>query len=309
MAKLIPSAALSTELINRTPNFRKGGNHPRTLEKILSVEELPRHNEVVDLLVYSEVVARNDPELHEEVFGMHRLMAGQNEMGLWGGFPEHDVYHILTKEFIEALVEEIKRLNLAGQIIEVAAGKGKLSYWLNQYGIPVIATDINPRNPSVVKIEAREALKKYEPVAVISSWLWATEPNIREKYINSTLQKAMLETNTVQWYLELGCIPSHQLVDGSGRDAAFERRVLTEAASHSIPVDLFINYRSLPAVKSGENTWVWNSSTIQDSNYHSRIINLFWRHSEKFLAKHPSVYLWQRNALPQSLQQPLKTHF
>lgn len=88
---------------------------------------------------------------------------------------ENRIYQFWNKEYIECLANEIKKRVGNKLVLEVAAGDGMLSYWLRSYGVNIIATDsgewkITPRN-HVEIIDAVSAIKKYNPIMVIASWL------------------------------------------------------------------------------------------------------------------------------------------
>lgn len=102
----------------------------------------------------------------------------------------HPVFEFLNKEYVDALgaylVERVKALSETGQkpvkILEVGAGNGRLSHFLEEYleaHIPgqtlVIPTDsidwdLAPAY-AIEEIDVKDALKKHQPQIVISSWM------------------------------------------------------------------------------------------------------------------------------------------
>ena len=82
-------------------------------------------------------------------------------------------YQLLNKEFVENLADEIKKLN-PKKVIELNAGVGYLSRFLQRYGIDIIPTDSHnwnfDYNEDVEKLTYEQALEKYNPDVVIQSW-------------------------------------------------------------------------------------------------------------------------------------------
>jgi hypothetical protein len=121
----------------------------------------------------------------------------------WREFVDEDykIYEIYTQEFIENfsnfLVKHVKEFKKEGQpvtILEVGAGNGRLTYFLNS-NIKEISSDLVKciavdsgeskikeafLEVPVEKLDYKEALKKYKPQIVISSWMphdedWTTD--------------------------------------------------------------------------------------------------------------------------------------
>ena len=85
-----------------------------------------------------------------------------------------EIFQFFSEEFIEHVVESIKKLN-AHKIIEIGAGDGYLSLFLKERGIDIIATDdysrpYIDRQPHVEKLDHKSALEKYNPDLVVISW-------------------------------------------------------------------------------------------------------------------------------------------
>ncbi|MCD6590594.1 MAG: hypothetical protein J7K72_01335 [Candidatus Aenigmarchaeota archaeon] len=89
---------------------------------------------------------------------------------------ENDIYNVYNIEFVNALADEIKKLNLA-PVAEICAGNGKLSYHLRERGIDIIATDdysftfIERDEKLVERLSHRETLEKYKPRIVVAAWI------------------------------------------------------------------------------------------------------------------------------------------
>jgi hypothetical protein len=84
------------------------------------------------------------------------------------------IYQLYHESFIDLLAEQIKNLN-PSKIVEVMAGDGKLSEFLNgRHNLNIIPTDNKswkikyPDN--VIKLDALEAVNKYKPDLVIVCW-------------------------------------------------------------------------------------------------------------------------------------------
>ncbi|MBI2101287.1 hypothetical protein HYT53_01640 [Candidatus Woesearchaeota archaeon] len=186
--------------------------HKRTLDKILAVEELPTHQEVLELESFEDSNHITNPQLNVRLFGAPKLfpvalLQGKDTL-LW----RERIYNIETVEFVDALAREIAELNLDGEYLEVAAGRGKLSYWLRQKGIPIRATDLVPISEYVEQLEACLSLSKYSPAFVLTSWL----PQ------QCGLQKRVVETESVRAYIDIrGDYPGIS-IDDSGIKAFTE---------------------------------------------------------------------------------------
>ena len=110
------------------------------------------------------------------------------------------VLNVLSAEFIDALVNSILGMGIRGNLVEIGAGTGKLSYWLRQYGIPIHATDKTPAykrkdsnsdsSKEVEELDCLEALDRYDPEFVLTSWLDsdAGQKNIIEEVLELILK-------------------------------------------------------------------------------------------------------------------------
>jgi|TARA_Y100000310_G_C20588586_1_gene766746 hypothetical protein len=118
-----------------------------------------------------------------------------------GFFKGKGVNSILTEEFIEELYREMRSRRLADiPMIEICAGRGKLSYQLRKHGIDIVATDNYSqkmdRDESLVeRVEShREALEKYTPRLVVASWI-PRNPEIGDD---------VLHFPTVDYFIDIG---------------------------------------------------------------------------------------------------------
>lgn len=165
--------------------------YKETLDRILAIDKLPTNQEVIDLIAFSENnTSTKNPRLNDELFGA---------MSIDTWLISNHIYHVDTVEFVNALAKTIRAQGITGKHVEIAAGRGKLSYWLRQKGVPIISTDERtyPRLSSehVEELEGTEALKKYNPELVLTCWLSRRDDG---------LQKKMLEYETVRTYVDIG---------------------------------------------------------------------------------------------------------
>lgn len=270
-----PGTALGIYLMNTTkPDIRNPVAHRTTLEKVLSASDMPTHKEVVELLVYSETVRRSDHELHKEVFGMDSICAFPTDQGIKGGITANGIYHILTEQFIKTLAHEIIKFGIGHPVVEIAAGYGKLSYGLSQFGVPSTATDKFPGSEFVARRDAQEALS-YKPKTVIASWL-----DTKTGKEDSTIQRDILNCPSVEVFIEIknGSKNAWIGVDSSGMGHPNFTRVPFPyyVQRYSMPVDLF-----------------W-AERARSSDYYPGMIIDFKFKSFDFLSDSPTVFVWER---------------
>lgn len=137
----------------------------QTLQKIVSLEELPTYEECLRFIEYCGSCSIIDIALLSQ------------------GFPGK-LFNIWNVEFIEALALELSKIQ-KGQAIEIGAFDGKLSYHLRHRGTNIIATDdysneVIPETPLVERLNHLEALERYIPEIVLASWV----PNISDDVLN-----------------------------------------------------------------------------------------------------------------------------
>lgn len=104
------------------------------------------------------------------------------------------VYEIWTHEYVDRLANYL-RGNGYHRVIEYGAGRGNLSHYLRERGVPIVAIDngsweLKPEYPvTIIKEEIECWLKHYEPDCIICSWHirghdftahWRTIPSLRE---------------------------------------------------------------------------------------------------------------------------------
>lgn len=97
------------------------------------------------------------------------------------------IFQIWNVEYIKSLASSISIILTGDLVLEVCAGDGALTRWLSKYGVNIRATDdlswgknnptpskaacvVNPIFP-VEELDAIEAIRKYSPRMVITSWI------------------------------------------------------------------------------------------------------------------------------------------
>mmetsp|Transcript_11824 Transcript_11824/g.15396 ORF Transcript_11824/g.15396 Transcript_11824/m.15396 type:complete len:167 (+) Transcript_11824:499-999(+) len=132
---------------------------------------------IINALMYS-AEARSFEDNYRAEFGPVTFSA------LFAFAEKYSIYEVFNREYISALSEYLveRHALLPSElhdrpIVEVAAGSGRLSHFLNQCKLPVtvIATDdgswtLNQPFP-VENLSHERAIAKYEPAIVICSWM------------------------------------------------------------------------------------------------------------------------------------------
>lgn len=129
-----------------------------------------------------------------------QALASFSSIGEWAGFCEaHGIYQIVHQELIDDISDVLDRLGIRSEpILEVAAGKGKLSYWLSKQGFvtnPVddFSWDVE-LSAYVEPLKHDRALAKYRPEVVIGSWVPTS----------SSILPDVLSFPSVRYFLHLG---------------------------------------------------------------------------------------------------------
>ena len=113
------------------------------------------------------------------------------------------------------LIKELAALIGDRSCLEIAAGDGTLSRFLSDQGVEITATDDHswqqvPFGPTVLREDAREALRRHRPEVVICSWPPAGNP----------FERHVFETPSVQLYIVIGS--KHEFAAGNW--VAYERQ-------------------------------------------------------------------------------------
>ncbi len=105
---------------------------------------------------------------------------------------DRDIFVACSGEFVDAVAQELR--HLAGIILEIGAGSGELAAALHKRDVPVLATDPIPMGPNVTKLAARDALARYRPETVLSSFL----------PVDAGIEADILRSPGVRHYLYIG---------------------------------------------------------------------------------------------------------
>lgn len=110
------------------------------------------------------------------------------------------IYCFYSEELVAGLVELIGPRSC----VEIAAGDGTLSRFLNQAGTPITATDDHSWSktiefgPDVVRVDASTALRRYQPEVVICSWPPAGNRFEREVFRAASVDTYVVITTTLE---------------------------------------------------------------------------------------------------------------
>lgn len=184
-------------------------------------------------------------------------------------FKVNGINAVLTQEFVEELYREMRRRGLADKpMVEICAGRGKLSYQLRMRGIDIVATDDYSQKMGrdeglVERLNHEEALQKYNPKIIVASWI----------PYNPKIGDDVLHFPTVDYFIDIG-----EVRGGS--------TWLTEDYRNE---DFIIKYlRNVDRYFIGTNDFFDVTP------------------SDKFrLVKHTQVRLWKRKGAPMSIDHSL----
>lgn len=122
---------------------------------------------------------------------MAAFEAAEGSDGWLAACEERKVFVTLNREFVAALAAE-----LAGEpeILEIGAGNGELARALQNHGVPVIATDSNPRAGHVRALSAGQALEQFAPRTVLACF----------PPIDAGMETAVFGTPSVKRFIYIG---------------------------------------------------------------------------------------------------------
>jgi len=150
------------------------------MDKIRNVDKLPSYEEAEKLLHFLEDRSHRD----------------YNQRGWFGFCREHGIHNVYNTEFIDALADEIRRLN-DSPIVEICAGDGKLSHQLRKRGVDIKPTDDYSGRLSkeglVERLSHKRALEKYEPRVVLAAWI-----------PHQVIRFDVLDYPTVRYFIDIG---------------------------------------------------------------------------------------------------------
>ncbi|MBI5389821.1 hypothetical protein HZB01_05585 [Candidatus Woesearchaeota archaeon] len=141
------------------------------IAKIHALDVLPTQKECLEVRAYFE----------------------SHKKGGWCDFGrDNGIYLMVHRELVDGLFDYIQSLRAEGPFVEICAGRGKLSYWLSQRGLPIVAVDNYswdnvPRESHVVEASHQEALNRYNPELVVACFPYdipipidvVTHPSVR----------------------------------------------------------------------------------------------------------------------------------
>ena len=194
-----------------------GDSHPTethdnlVMMKLTNPDYLPSRQEVLDVV---------KPDLHDDADSRRERFFKHDEMKEMG-------YELLNQEFIEAFanylvsrIEQYQKDDKPVTILEVGAGTGRLARFINEKlrskapsKFEFFATNLKDgkydKTPAfpVEEIGYKEALKKYNPTIVISSWMPYEDDWTADFRANSSVQEYILigeRASTGQGWLTWG---------------------------------------------------------------------------------------------------------
>ncbi|NLX97211.1 MAG: hypothetical protein GXY83_13640 [Rhodopirellula sp.] len=122
------------------------------------------------------------------------LAAAERADGWLVACEEAGRFLVPCKELIAAL-RDVSRSLQAERILEICSGSGELAASLAATGLAVVATDSAPvSNSAVERIEAGEALRRYQPSVVLGSFV----------PVDAGVDEAVLAFPSVKHYVLLG---------------------------------------------------------------------------------------------------------
>ncbi len=249
-------------------NIRDAATHKQTLDAILDAKKLPNEDAIRDMIFYSAVIKETNPAHHKVLFGKRSILGNWTDIGTVGGLVDDAIMQAWTVECIHALRDAILGLGVKGPIYEIGAGRGELSYHLNQVGIPIIATDTNPRSDFVKKRNARMVLQN-NPEFVLTCWAY-----------NKGMIDEIIASKDIKYFLEISD-NDHPFTKERKRDyPGWKVTTLSEVQKHYIPLDLFCASK-----QTGEGD--------KDLQYASALVQ-FKFDTPKYLGKNDLIFLWTR---------------
>ena len=77
-----------------------------------------------------------------------------------------------SRQLVDALATVFRSIGATGHLLEICAGGGEPAEALVSYNVPVVATDAEPPpGSSVLRMSARQALRRYRPAVVLGCFL------------------------------------------------------------------------------------------------------------------------------------------
>jgi hypothetical protein len=114
-----------------------------------------------------------------------------------------DRFLAINLQFVDALAEHLRKIG-SGPVLEICAGRGELADALISHGVDVTATDRNPPpGSSVRRVDAVEALRRYQPTTVLGCFV----------PFDADVDRAVLAAPSVRSYVVLNARVGGELGD------------------------------------------------------------------------------------------------
>lgn len=149
------------------------------LEKMISLEDQKVKHRAGSLTKFKRIIGKilriDSLPSYREVYYLVLRLGKERWLQFCSRF---SLFNVETIESVRSLSNVLK--SLPSPVVEVCAGRGKLSYWLRRFGVKIIATDdyswkLWGERFNVERLSITEALEKYNPKTVLGSWIPANE--------------------------------------------------------------------------------------------------------------------------------------
>ncbi len=267
----ISPVELLEQYISNTPNeaVRDISRHRETLDSIIDTTKLPSEEDVRDLLFYSAVISGTNLSQHQDLFGKRSIVGSWSDLGTGGGLTDDNIMQAWTRECITALGTDILALGVTDPIYEIGAGRGELSYHLNQLGISTIPTDKKPGSRLVQQKNVTEVLQ-YRPGLVIACWA------------EGGMVDEITGNRDVRYFIEISDNKHPWCGEPTRDNPDWSVTKLSQVQKHYIPLDLFCAARQ---------TGDYNRN--RELQYASALAQ-FRFDTASFLGKNDLMFLWTR---------------
>ena len=178
------------------------------------------------------------------------------------------VYVFLTTDYVDALAHYLQQRLVVygggGPVVEIGAGNGRLAFFLQQRGIPVVATDdgswkleqnpndqgVPPRDVEIHNLSCKQALAAHDPTIVVCAWM----PMYKD------FSAAFCATPSVREYILIGPVPAtgHAFetwgLEGGAKVAAYIQHGFTKTS--------LVELEKLQLCKTDKPTEMFASQTV-----------------------------------------------
>ena len=184
----------------------------------------PEQQIIVDKLTgLEELLTDEEAKLAQKI-----MDDDEAKMHYWKMPPFHSICFIPTVEFVAGLSKIIKQLNVE-PIVEVCAGKGKLSYHLQKQGINIIPTDREPQDKIVEREYHTWAIHVRKPKLVIGAWLypegWKQQHNVWNDIVKD---------NTVKHFIEIGAVETEGNYNSTGSSVRMRELIKEQKRKYEV---------------------------------------------------------------------------